>query len=39
MVIDDSTKQKVRCLRSSVTLLFRLFYYDDNECCGNTWIY
>lgn len=39
MVIDDSTKQKVRCLHSSVTLLFRHFYYDDNEGSGNTWIY
>lgn len=39
MVIDDSTKQKVRCLHFSVTLLFRHLYYDDNEGGGNTWIY
>ena len=37
-VIDDSTKQKVRCLHSSLTLLFRhFFYYDDNEGAGDTW--
>lgn len=39
VVIDDSTKQKVRCLHSSVTLVFRHFYYDDNEGGRNTWIY
>lgn len=39
VVIDDSIKQKVRCLHSSVTLLFRHFYYDDNEGGRNTWIY
>lgn len=35
-MIDDSTKAKVRCLHSFVTLLFRLFYYDDNEG-GSCW--
>lgn len=39
MVIDDSTKQKVRCLHSSVTLLFRHLYYDGNEGGGEAWIY
>lgn len=35
MVIDDSTKQKVRSLHSSVFFSRRL-YYDDNEGGGKT---
>lgn len=40
VVIDDGTKQRVRCLHSSVTLaFFRRSYYDDNGGGGEAWIY